>query len=468
MNGVSMMVGVAVARRPLGALTITRRFLKNVPGKAGVREKALAVLQRDRVGSMPFSPASSAARAAAVGSPRLSVEPLQEIERSTMEDRAVVNRPKFVMDSSHLEGRELRPRIAVIGVGGAGGNAVSNMIKSGLSGVDFIVANTDAQALRSSLCETRLQLGHTATQGLGAGAKPEIGAAAAEEALPELVELLHGHNMLFITAGMGGGTGTGAAPVIARAAREMGILTVAVVSTPFNFEGRHRQKLAASGITNLMPNVDTMIAIPNQNLLSIADSSTTFSDSFKRVDNVLLNGVKAITDLIVQPGLINLDFADVNTIMKGMGRALMGTGEAEGSERASTAAELALRNPLLGSMGIHGAGGVLVSVSGGEDMTLFEVDTVANRIREEVDEEANIIFGATYDESLAGKIRVSVIITGLDATEGLTTLPGFESHTAKINTQRRTAGEVAAAAVTPAFDDGGKKGTLWSVLKKYW
>src|SRR5919201_931702 len=309
---------------------------------------------------------------------------------------------------------EIKPRITVMGVGGAGGNAVNNMISAALEGVEFIVANTDAQALGQSLADRRVQLGITITQGLGAGARPEVGRQAAEEALPEILQLLDGANMVFVTAGMGGGTGTGAAPVIAAAAREQGILTIGVVTKPFHFEGRRRMQAADQGITELEKVVDTLIVIPNQNLFKIANEKTTFADAFKMADDVLHMGVRGVPDLMVMPGLINLDFADIRTVMSEMGKAMMGTGEAEGDRRAIDAAEAAISNPPLDEISMKGARGVLINITGGPDMTLFEVDEAANRIREEVDPDANIIFGSTFDEKLAGKMRISVVATGID------------------------------------------------------
>ncbi len=310
---------------------------------------------------------------------------------------------------------ELRPRITVFGVGGAGGNAVNNMINSQLDGVEFVVANTDSQALAQSRSERRIQLGVTVTQGLGAGSRPDIGRIAAEEALEEIIEELRGSNMAFIAAGMGGGTGTGAGPVIARAAREQGILTVGVVTKPFHFEGSHRMKTAEQGIEELEQFVDTLIIIPNQNLFRVANEKTTFSDAFKMADDVLHSGVRGVTDLMVMPGLINLDFADIRAVMSEMGKAMMGTGEAEGERRALDAAEAAISNPLLDDVSMKGARGMLINITGGMDMTLFEVDEAANRIRAEVDPEAYIIFGSTFDESMNGRMRVSVVTTGMDA-----------------------------------------------------
>jgi len=311
--------------------------------------------------------------------------------------------------------QELKPRITVVGVGGAGGNAVNNMIRSNLIGCEFIVCNTDAQALALSTAPRKIQLGVGVTHGLGAGARPDVGRAAAEEAVDDLLESMQGSNMVFITAGMGGGTGTGAAPVIARIARESGILTVGVVTKPFQFEGVHRMRVAESGIEELQKYVDTLIIIPNQNLFRIANERTTFADAFKLADDVLHSGVRGVTDLMVMPGLINLDFADIRTVMSEMGKAMMGTGEADGDRRAIDAAEAAINNPLLEDVSMKGARGVLINITGGADMTLFEVDEAANRIREEVDPDANIIFGSTFDEKLAGRMRISVVATGIEA-----------------------------------------------------
>ena len=310
---------------------------------------------------------------------------------------------------------DLKPRIAVFGVGGAGGNAVNNMIESRLEGVEFVVANTDAQALMQNAAQRRIQMGTALTQGLGAGSQPQIGAAAAEEALPEILDHLAGAHMAFITAGMGGGTGTGAAPVIARAAKEQGILTVGVVTKPFHFEGIRRQQTAERGIEQLAKHVDTLIVIPNQNLFRVANEKTTFAAAFAMADQVLYSGVASITELMTKEGLINLDFADVRAIMSEMGRAMMGTGEASGDKRAIEAAEAAISNPLLDDVSMRGARGLLISITGGPDLTLYEVDEAATRIREEVDPEANIILGATFDESLEGIMRVSVVATGLAA-----------------------------------------------------
>jgi cell division protein FtsZ len=309
---------------------------------------------------------------------------------------------------------ELKPRITVFGVGGGGGNAVNNMITAGLRGVEFVVANTDAQALTMSKAERIIQLGAHVTEGLGAGSQPDVGRAAAEECIDEIVDHLAGTHMCFVTAGMGGGTGTGAAPVVARAAREKGILTVGVVTKPFHFEGQRRMKTADMGIEELQKCVDTLIVIPNQNLFRIANDKTTFADAFAMADQVLYSGVACITDLMVKEGLINLDFADVRSVMREMGKAMMGTGEASGEGRAMAAAEAAIANPLLDETSMRGAKGLLISITGGRDMTLFEVDEAATRIREEVDQDANIILGATFDEELEGVIRVSVVATGID------------------------------------------------------
>jgi cell division protein FtsZ len=310
---------------------------------------------------------------------------------------------------------ELRPRISVIGVGGAGGNAIANMIASQVQGVDFIVANTDAQALNTSAAERRIQLGLKITQGLGAGSRPEIGRAAAEETIEQVEKALEGAHMCFIAAGMGGGTGTGAAPVIAKAARDRGILTVGVVTKPFSFEGSRRNKAAEAGIAELQKHVDTLIVIPNQNLFLIANPSTTFKEAFEMADEVLQQGVRGITDLMVMPGLINLDFADVRSVMGEMGKAMMGTGEAEGDNRAIEAAEKAINNPLLDGVSMRGAKGVIISITGGEDMRLMEVDEAASHIKELVDPDANIIWGSAFNNALDGKIRVSVVATGIEA-----------------------------------------------------
>ena len=313
--------------------------------------------------------------------------------------------------------QDLRPRITVVGVGGAGGNAVNNMIRASLEGVNFVVCNTDAQSLEQSLGERKIQLGISITRGLGAGSRPDVGRAAAEEALEEIRDHINSSHMVFITAGMGGGTGTGAAPVIARAAREQGILTVGVVTKPFQFEGTQRMQIADAGIEELQQYVDTLLIIPNQNLFRVANEKTTFADAFKMADDVLHSGVRGVTDLMIMPGLINLDFADIRTVMSEMGKAMMGTGEAEGDKRAIDAAEAAISNPLLDDVTMKGARGVLINITGGNDMTLFEVDEAANRIREEVYADALIIFGSTFDESLSGKMRVSMVATGIDVDE---------------------------------------------------
>jgi cell division protein FtsZ len=309
---------------------------------------------------------------------------------------------------------ELKPRITVFGVGGAGGNAVNNMITAGLQGVDFVVANTDAQALTMSKAQRIVQMGTQVTQGLGAGSQPDVGAAAAQEVIDEIRDHLAGANMVFVTAGMGGGTGTGAAPVIAKTARDMGILTVGVVTKPFHFEGQRRMRTAEAGIAELHKVVDTLLIIPNQNLFRVANEKTTFADAFAMADQVLYSGVACITDLMVKEGLINLDFADVRAVMREMGKAMMGTGEATGEKRALTAAEAAIANPLIDDSSMKGARGLLISITGGKDLTLFEVDEAATRIREEVDQDANIIVGATFDETLDGVIRVSVVATGIE------------------------------------------------------
>ena len=311
---------------------------------------------------------------------------------------------------------DLKPRITVFGVGGAGGNAVNNMIDQQLEGVEFVVANTDAQALAQSRAEARIQMGVKATQGLGAGARPSIGAIAAEETLEEILDHLAGAHMCFITAGMGGGTGTGAAPIIARAARELGVLTVGVVTKPFQFEGNKRMRQADEGVEELQKVVDTLIIIPNQNLFRLANERTTFTEAFLLADDVLYQGVKGVTDLMVRPGLINLDFADVRAVMDEMGKAMMGTGEGDGEERARVAAEKAIANPLLDEISLNGAKGVLINITGGTDMTLFELDEAANIIRDKVDGDANIIVGSTLDPSMEGRIRVSVVATGIDAS----------------------------------------------------
>ena len=310
---------------------------------------------------------------------------------------------------------ELKPKIVVLGVGGAGGNAVNNMINSGLEGVEFWMANTDAQALKTSTAQNKIQLGTSSTKGLGAGSNPEVGRMAAEESIEQIEAALEGCHMAFITAGMGGGTGTGAAPVIATLAKEKGILTVGVVTKPFHFEGARRMKIGELGLEEMSKNIDTLIVIPNQNLFHIANEKTTFADAFKMADTVLDSGIRGITDLITMPGIINLDFADIRTVMNEMGKAMMGTGDAEGDNRATKAAEAAISNPLLDNSSMRGARGVLINITGAFDMTLYEVDEAANRIKEEVDPNANIIFGSVFNPEFEGRIRVSVVATGIDA-----------------------------------------------------
>jgi cell division protein FtsZ len=357
--------------------------------------------------------------------------------------------------------REMKPRITVFGVGGGGGNAVNNMITAGLQGVDFVVANTDAQALTMSKAERIIQMGVQVTEGLGAGSQPEVGRAAAEEVIDEIRDHLSGAHMVFVTAGMGGGTGTGAAPVVAKIARELGILTVGVVTKPFHFEGQRRMRYAEAGIAELQKVVDTLLIIPNQNLFRVANEKTTFADAFAMADQVLYSGVACITDLMVKEGLINLDFADVRAVMREMGKAMMGTGEASGEKRALTAAEAAIANPLIDDASMKGARGLLISITGGKDLTLYEVDEAATRIREEVDQDANIIVGATFDESLDGIIRVSVVATGIDGVAMLRQQPtaSAESSLKELagklrNDSRRIAERVEraqpAAAVAPA------------------
>ncbi|WP_299699214.1 cell division protein FtsZ [uncultured Tateyamaria sp.] len=318
---------------------------------------------------------------------------------------------------------ELKPRITVFGVGGAGGNAVNNMIEKQLDGVEFVVANTDAQALQQSAATNRVQLGIKVTEGLGAGARASVGAAAAEESIEQIVDHLAGAHMCFITAGMGGGTGTGAAPIIAQAARELGVLTVGVVTKPFQFEGAKRMRQAEDGVESLQKMVDTLIIIPNQNLFRLANEKTTFTEAFSMADDVLYQGVKGVTDLMVRPGLINLDFADVRAVMDEMGKAMMGTGEADGEDRAIQAAEKAIANPLLDEISLRGAKGVLINITGAHDLTLFELDEAANRIREEVDPDANIIVGSTLDTAMEGNMRVSVVATGIDASDVNSEIP---------------------------------------------
>ena len=345
---------------------------------------------------------------------------------------------------------ELRPRISVIGVGGAGGNAIANMMMADVQGVDFVVANTDAQALNSSTADRRIQLGLKITQGLGAGSRPEIGRAAAEETLEEIERALEGAHMCFIAAGMGGGTGTGAAPVIAKAARDKGILTVGVVTKPFAFEGARRGRAADTGIHELQQHVDTLIVIPNQNLFRLANSETTFKQAFEMADEVLQQGVRGITDLMVMPGLINLDFADVRSVMSEMGKAMMGTGEAEGDNRAIEAAEKAISNPLLDGVSMQGAKGVIISITGGEDMRLMEVDEAASHIKDLVDPDANIIWGSAFNNDLGGKIRVSVVATGIDVEAGAQPAPG---KVFAFPAARTPAAKPAVQETPPALDD---------------
>ena len=345
---------------------------------------------------------------------------------------------------------DLKPRITVFGVGGAGCNAVNNMIEKALEGVDFVVANTDAQALQQSRSPSKIQLGVKLTEGLGAGAKATIGAAAAEESIEQIVDHLAGAHMCFITAGMGGGTGTGAAPIIAQAARELGVLTVGVVTKPFQFEGAKRLRQAEDGVEALQKVVDTLIIIPNQNLFRIATEKTTFTDAFSMADDVLYQGVKGVTDLMVRPGLINLDFADVRAVMDEMGKAMMGTGEATGEDRATQASEKAIANPLLDEISLRGARGVLINITGGHDLTLFELDEAANRIREEVDPEANIIVGSTLDTSMEGAMRVSVVATGIDASAVQSDLPVPRRTLAEPLRQKVAAEEAPAVQEQPA------------------
>jgi cell division protein FtsZ len=329
----------------------------------------------------------------------------------------------MALNLSMPDNDELKPKITVFGVGGAGGNAVNNMIAKELEGVEFVVANTDAQALQQNAAQSRVQLGVKVTEGLGAGARPAVGSAAAEESIEQIVDHLAGAHMCFITAGMGGGTGTGAAPIIAQAARELGVLTVGVVTKPFQFEGNKRMRQAEEGVEALQKVVDTLIIIPNQNLFRLANEKTTFTEAFSMADDVLYQGVKGVTDLMVRPGLINLDFADVRAVMDEMGKAMMGTGEAEGEDRAIQAAEKAIANPLLDEISLRGANGVLINITGSHDLTLFELDEAANRIREEVDPDANIIVGSTLDTGMEGKIRVSVVATGIDASHVQSDIP---------------------------------------------
>lgn len=366
------------------------------------------------------------------------------------------------------EPTQLTPRITVVGVGGAGGNAVNNMIRSGLEGCEFLVCNTDHQALQQSLADRKIQLGASTTRGLGAGARPDVGRAAAEETIEDILGYLEGSNMVFITCGMGGGTGTGAAPVIARAAKEQGILTVGVATKPFHFEGATRMRLAEEGLKELQQYVDTLIIIPNQNLFRIANEKTTFADAFKMADDVLMSGVRGVTDLMVMPGQINLDFSDVKSVMAEMGKAMMGTGEAEGDKRAIQAAEAAISNPLLDDISMKGARGVLINITGGADLTLFEIDEAANRIRDEVDPEANIIFGSTFMENMEGKMRVSVVATGIDVASMVgtidhqapkTTTPGIPAAPARssdVRTQASVSTGKTSTATPPQQSDESK------------
>jgi len=350
---------------------------------------------------------------------------------------------------------DLKPRITVFGVGGAGGNAVNNMIEQNLDGCEFVTANTDAQALAQSKATAKIQMGARVTEGLGAGARPAVGASAAEESIEEIVDHLAGAHMAFITAGMGGGTGTGAAPIIAQAARELGVLTVGVVTKPFQFEGAKRMRQADEGIEALQKVVDTLIIIPNQNLFRLANEKTTFTEAFAMADDVLYQGVKGVTDLMVRPGLINLDFADVRAVMNEMGKAMMGTGEADGESRALQAAEKAIANPLLDEISLKGARGVLINVTGGYDLTLFELDEAANRIREEVDPDANIIVGSTLDTSMEGQMRVSVVATGIDASEVQQDIVPARTYTAAVAATEvaEQAPEAVMAAPAPAHAD---------------
>ena len=353
--------------------------------------------------------------------------------------------------------REMKPRITVFGVGGAGGNAVNNMIAAGLQGVDFVVANTDAQALTKSKTERIIQMGTQVTAGLGAGSEPEVGRAAAEEVINSIRDHLAGVHMVFVTAGMGGGTGTGAAPIIAKTARELGILTIGVVTKPFHFEGQRRMRVAEAGIIELQKVVDTLLIIPNQNLFRVAMEKTSFADAFAMADQVLYSGVACITDLIVKEGLINLDFADVRAVVRERGKAMMGMGEASGEKRVLTAAEAAISNPLIEDPSIKRASGLLISITGGRDLTLFEVDEAATRIREEADQDANIIVGATFDESLDGIVRVSVVATGIDNTGAAYQMQPAESALTELtgnlrNESRRIADRIERSAPLPLFD----------------
>ena len=357
----------------------------------------------------------------------------------------------MTMNFTTPEARELKPRITVLGIGGAGGNAVNNMINAKLEGVEFIVANTDAQALMLSKAQHKIQLGAELTQGLGAGAKPEVGQGAAMESLPDILDHLSGSHMVFITAGMGGGTGTGAAPVIARAVREQGMLTVGVVTKPFHFEGERRMRIAERGIEELQNYVDTLIIIPNQNLFRVANERTTFAQAFTMADDVLHSGVRGVTDLIVMPGLINRDFADIKTVMSEMGKAMMGTGEMAGEGRALKAAEAAISNPLLEDVSMKGARAVLINVTGGPDLMLFEVDEAVNRIRAEVDSDANILFGSALSEDMEGKVRVSVVATGIEAES---------ARRRADNVQKFPARRKPSEALTPAAEHAASSSLL--------
>ena len=368
----------------------------------------------------------------------------------------------MTLNLTMAEQPDLKPRITVFGVGGAGGNAVNNMIDQELDGCEFVVANTDAQALQQSKSHSRIQMGAKVTEGLGAGARPAVGASAAEESIETIVDHLVGAHMCFITAGMGGGTGTGAAPIIAQAARELGVLTVGVVTKPFQFEGAKRMRQADEGIEALQKVVDTLIIIPNQNLFRLANEKTTFTEAFALADDVLYQGVKGVTDLMVRPGLINLDFADVRAVMNEMGKAMMGTGEGDGEDRAVQAAERAIANPLLDEISLKGAKGVLINITGGYDLTLFELDEAANRIREEVDPEANIIVGSTLDTAMEGRMRVSVVATGIDAVDMMQDMPAPVRRVMTDTPAAAMAGNATAAAM--AEPDGAPEPSLFNEL----
>jgi cell division protein FtsZ len=383
---------------------------------AGAKKPAKKQATKSKSKSVSKTASKAAAKPAAKSKQAPKPAPKQEHHQHAARTPAKSERHPMSINLKLPDIRELRPRITVFGVGGAGGNAVNNMIEAGLQGVEFVVGNTDAQALTLSKAERLIQMGLQVTEGLGAGSQPEVGRAAAEEVIDEIRDHLSGAHMAFITAGMGGGTGTGAAGVVARTAKELGILTVGVVTKPFHFEGHRRMRMAEQGIDELTKHVDTLLVIPNQNLFRIANEKTTFADAFAMADQVLYSGVACITDLMVKEGLINLDFADVRAVMREMGKAMMGTGEAQGERRAITAAEAAIANPLLDDVSMKGARGLLISITGGNDLTLYEVDEAATRIREEVDPEANIILGATFDAKLEGTIRVSVVATGIDNT----------------------------------------------------